>query len=1127
MNFFEQIISPFIFIIKQIFLFSYELTGNYGVAIILLSFVVSLILLPIFILIEKSKKKDDVVKKKMKPLIDEIKRVYKGQERYYYLKTINRQHNYNSFKALIPILSLLIQIPFFIAAYQFLENFEGLKETSFLFIKDLSLPDGLFGDIHFLPILMTLVNLLTAYLYTRNGNTSERKQMLIVAGAFLILLFNLPSGLVLYWTMNNVFSFFRLFITNKEVFKANLFGSSNFNFDFKASYKKLKIIFIVILAPLLFSQLYWAFSHNFDDIIFRLLIAVLISIGLTLFIWLIINFYKHYKTTILEIKVKPSLFFSLLFLVVYFHLSSQFYYTGENATLSIISLLMLIPIQFIGCIYTIRAKSKSFAYKYTIIIYLVIVVYQLVSLISYINEDISISIFKINLLIESGSFSDILVPGIIFSLISSIYYLRHNGTQTNITARKNWLIFSLSILYIFGVIFFWHPLIVYSSFPANFEFPAYKFFSNNLIPFIISIFSSILLYKILSKKYRINMLQVFLWIVIIVLLYSSIIPFDVGTLQVNFFSKENNLAAETYKYLFEAILLIGIYIIVIRVLKRKYFKQITFVLIILNLFIISQSLYLSVKTGVFFSKGNDNIKAKEIQFSKNNENIVFFIIDGAQGWYMRDIFIENIKLNNLYDGFVWYPNTISTSNYTYASVPGMMCGSDFSIENMNKDEDKTITQKITNATAKFYKKIKDNGYYFTGNNLAYSNIDLEQIDNFLPKWENSWSKAMGLINRNEMWYSRLYENAIFSSSPLFLKPRIYNHNKWFEIGKNEEKGITSTDLLSKYSFITILPEISSSKSNNSNFIYIHSMFAHAPWDLITEDNKLISDVSPYENQKQFIEIFAKWITWMKENEVYDNTKIILVSDHGPSWWHYNKKIEDHNMPLVWSKDRKVSFVEFLRLNPLLMVKDFNSKGKVKEDWRIMSNIDTYSITFDENDPTKNNPSSRTVYTYYTKWHTDLKTRKKYQNYFAFQIKDNVYDINNWKKFTTPNDAMSYMSKNSSISIYDGTKVDLDFIENQRSSIILRIKKNYTWFDNIKEKAEKRGISLDSMLVLSANYVIETSELGYIKERAILIHSIKNNKEWLNNTINDAESRGISLDTMIMKNVNYILYAREE
>ena len=76
MIFFKTILIPSIQIIKYLFLLSYNLTGNYGVSIILLSFGISLLLLPIFILIEKAKKKHDAVKLNMKPLVDESKSCY-------------------------------------------------------------------------------------------------------------------------------------------------------------------------------------------------------------------------------------------------------------------------------------------------------------------------------------------------------------------------------------------------------------------------------------------------------------------------------------------------------------------------------------------------------------------------------------------------------------------------------------------------------------------------------------------------------------------------------------------------------------------------------------------------------------------------------------------------------------------------------------------------------------------------------------------------------------------------------------------------------------------------------------------------------------------------------------------
>jgi len=1004
MIFFEQIISPFIFIIKQIFLFSYELTGDYGVAIILLSFVVSLILLPIFILIEKSKKKDDIVKKKMKPLIDEIKRVYKGQERYYYLKTINRQHNYNSFKALIPILSLLIQIPFFIAAYQFLENFEGLKGTSFLFIKDLSLPDGLFGDIHFLPILMTLVNLLTAYLYTRNGNTSERKQMLIVAGAFLILLFNLPSGLVLYWTMNNVFSFFRLFITNKEVFKANLFGSSNFNFDFKSSYKKLRIIFIVILAPLLFSQLYWAFNHDFNDIYIRLLVTVPISVGLTFFVWLIINIYRHYKQALYNIQVKPNLFFTLLFLTVYFHLSSQFYFTGENATLSIIALLMLIPIQFIGYIYTIRTKSKKIAYKFTIIIYSLIVAYQLITITSYFAEDISFSVAKINIFIKPGSFSDVLVSGIIFSLIASIYFFRSSKIKFENNNRSNYFIYTLSIIFIFGLIFFWKPLLVYSSSPDTFSFPAGHIFKYNYKLFLIWFSILVLAYILLPKKYKKILLYLSLIYVVISFIYSLIIPIQLGSLQVSKFSEQKNLEAPIMHYLLEAILLICIFFAVNWVYKKKYYKVTAIVLIVFNFLLIGQSIFSAYKTGYFYrSVYEEKINTKDIPFSKDQQNIVYFLADGFQGWYIKRIMEEESELKDVFSGFTWFPNTLSESNYTHSSVNSLFIGKKGSVIQMNADTIHTIKEKINYAALAFIKKIREKGYTYSSTYMHYSGVEASEFDNYIPFWNdvwNKWSIDVPLGNKIDVWKKRLYENALFYSLPLFLKPKIYNKTEWLQYyfpnleGKKQDGYKYSYE---PYNFIRLLPYISVIDSGIPNFVYIHDHSLHNPWNTVNDLGEMKNDVHPYEVSIWFIQRFARWIKWMKDNDVYDNTKIVIVSDHGVSWSAFDGEV-DIKSSVNWENNpSKISKILFWRLNALLMVKDFNATGPLKEDWRIMTNADAPELIFNFKEFIDNDSINRILNSYYTKWEGEMTSKIIINIPKQYEVENDIYDLNNWKE----------------------------------------------------------------------------------------------------------------------------------
>jgi YidC/Oxa1 family membrane protein insertase len=1008
MNLFELILSPFTSIIETIFLFSYSLTGNYGVAIILLSFSVSLLLLPIFIYIEKAKKKDDAIKRKMQPLIDEIKRCYKGQERYYYIKTINRQHNYNSLKALIPILSLLIQIPFFIAAYQYLEKFQPLQNVSFGFIPDLSKPDGLFGIVNILPIIMTLVNVITAYFYTRYSNKKEFKQMLVVAAAFLVLLFNLPSGLVLYWTMNNVFSFFRLFVTNPEVFKIKSKAKRNFKLtgDISGVFRIVGISFVVFFAALLFIHLKWAFKYSFDDIWLRILVSIPISIVASVTYGFILFYKNRIGDYVNKIEIQSRMYYVLLFLSIYFYYSSLYYFTGENLALSIFAVITLIPTQIISAVYlkrNIAKLSKGFSISSSLLVKSIFI-YQLFVLVSVFSKDgIDLSFGQMSVHVIHSHILSFVGIGIVYSILAFIIYLKFSRITSNYEKGSHWLVLLLSAIYVFGLLFIWNPIIVYSSFPANFDFPAFKIFTENLSLTTIGLFFTFVVFIILPKKLRPLFVQIFLSLTAIVFLYSSIIPFNVGTLQINIYSDDHKLAVLPYFYLFEALGLIAVFIFISRIYKSKNMKTIVYSLTVLNIFIVGQSIYSARKTSQYYNKPKSETKGNEINFSKNHKNIVYFIIDEAQGWYMNEIMKEDPSIKEEYDGFKWYPNTISTSNFTYASVPSMMCGESYSIANMNKDTTTNIIEKVTNATSLFYDHVKSKGYYLTAHHLKYAQSGpISKIDNFLPKWNEKWSEKMNVSSINTFWFNRLWQNALFSSSPIFLKPKVYNKSKWFDdfFGVSNTL-ITSKDLLSKYTFVKLLPKISNNKSDTANFIFIHSMFTHNPMDLVTEDNRLIQNVSPYENQKQFTHLFTRWIQWMKDNDVYDNTKIILVSDHGKMWWNY-KTIDSRGVPIKWSSEKKVNMDEFLRLNPLLLVKNFNQRGKLTEDWRFMSNMDAYSIAFDENDPTKTDSTSRTLYTYYTKWHRDLYSRKKYKVNLAYKVKNYVFDLDNWESIIESN-----------------------------------------------------------------------------------------------------------------------------
>lgn len=207
---YDLFIYPLELIIEFIFSLAYEIFQNPGLSIIAVSLAVNLLTLPLYHQADQIQAQEREKQKSMEKWVTHIKKAFKGDERFFILNTYYRQQNYKPFYALKSAVSLLLQIPFFMAAYNFLSELGILSGTSFLFIKDLGQQDGLLKigglTLNLLPILMTLFNVLSGMVYTKGFKVSEKIQLYAMAAIFLIVLYNKPAGLAFYWMLNNLFS---------------------------------------------------------------------------------------------------------------------------------------------------------------------------------------------------------------------------------------------------------------------------------------------------------------------------------------------------------------------------------------------------------------------------------------------------------------------------------------------------------------------------------------------------------------------------------------------------------------------------------------------------------------------------------------------------------------------------------------------------------------------------------------------------------------------------------------------------------------------------------------------------------------------------------------------------------
>lgn len=173
----------------------------------------NLLCLPLYNRAEKAQENERAIQKKMKQKIQDIKAVFHGDERYMMLSTYYRQNNYHPIYALRGLIPLFIQIPFFVAAYQLLSTTSSLPGGSFFIFKDLNIPDGLLSiggiSINIVPIIMTVINIAASAVYAHGLSIKEKLQLYITALIFLVLLYDSSSGLVFYWTLNNIFSLFK------------------------------------------------------------------------------------------------------------------------------------------------------------------------------------------------------------------------------------------------------------------------------------------------------------------------------------------------------------------------------------------------------------------------------------------------------------------------------------------------------------------------------------------------------------------------------------------------------------------------------------------------------------------------------------------------------------------------------------------------------------------------------------------------------------------------------------------------------------------------------------------------------------------------------------------------------
>ena len=887
---YNLIIYPLYQIIEVVYLVVWKLFKNSGYAVLGVSVAVTFLCLPLYIIAEKWQEVERDKQKEMKPGIDRIKAAFKGDEQYMILTTFYKQNHYHPLMALRSSFSLLIQIPFFIAAYKYLSNLEELRGLSFLFIRDMGSPDAMFSignfSVNILPIAMTLINICSGIVYSKDLTWKDRAPIFIMALFFLVFLYNSPAGLVLYWTMNNIFSLVK-----------NIFYKMK---------NPLKVLYGFLCVAVLFIDYFLLFKHTgfmHRRIMLMCVVSVILFIPLLL---KLINYLLNKPFSSLMNNTKACN-------VLYF--------------ISITTLSILLGIYLPSNVIVASPAEFSFIGNHTTPYYLIVD-------------------------------STAKIMGLLFCWCTAIYFL-----------------FGKKIKTIFALLF---SVITLGALINCFIFAG----DYGLLSPILN-FDSPAALKATGKLNIIN-------------LFVLLIPFIVVGLLIYF----NKTKVLNYGIIFISFALIAI----------------SFV----NVFKI-QKVYKETK-GIMENNSSNITEIKPIfHLSKTNKNVLIFMLDRGISAFVPEILNEKPELKENLSGFIYYPNTASFGPNTLFGSSAMFGGYDYTPLEMNKRDSEPLVKKHNEALLLVPTLFKENGYEVTVTDSSWANFqwvpDLSIYDGtginayrtiteYTDLWLDEHQDLAGsnvketLMQRNFIWYSLL------KTMPTVFRDTIYNDGFYWNTNKSS-KDLQAT--VNNYAVLDYLPRLTDFSSENNTYTYIVNELTHEPEYLQAPNytpqlNITDKGNGPYSNDIHYhANISAllrlnEFFNFLKENNVYDNTRIIIVSDHSAP---VGNDRFNGNYP-----------IDAVTYNPLLFVKDFNSYGNLITDYSFMTNADVPSISVNElienpinkntgNIITSENKKENIIIARGNTWSPDDQNKNTYKlnDNDWFLLKDDITNPSNWKQIT--------------------------------------------------------------------------------------------------------------------------------
>lgn len=455
------------------------------------------------------------------------------------------------------------------------------------------------------------------------------------------------------------------------------------------------------------------------------------------------------------------------------------------------------------------------------------------------------------------------------------------------------IIMSLVISFMFCL---YEPIITYAANTDDYWFSFKTLILNNLLLFlllffVVMIFSAIVyILSLLFKKKKVYSIYLILLFVAFIATYiqgnflaGSLPTLDGSPIIWSNYTKDGVISIAMW------CLLLSISIFLFIKYKEKIFTYMKYIsLAVFAMLFVSLCTTLLSNKDIYVNKGTITATNENLTNLSQNKNFLILLVDMVDSKTFANV-LDEMNMEDIFKDFTYFPDTLSAYPFTRESIPFILSGEWF-------EEQKSFNDYYNEAlnNSKFLNELKKQNYDLNiyESELNWTDMKALEVNNI---------KAIDFAINKISLYKQEFKYILFKYLPFPLKK--YSKVEWMDYKLCRKENLDSSNLFNMDNKINydLLDEINIQKNNYFHFLHVDG--GHYPWNSDSNFNKI--ENGTYEQKiESTIKVIDKYIKRIKEANLYDNSVIIVLADHGNN-----------------------GYDSVGRQNPILYIKGFDEKHK--------------------------------------------------------------------------------------------------------------------------------------------------------------------------------------------------------